>query len=92
MKTESRGIKEIRRDVKQIIGRYLAAAALLALVCLEGYYIMVLRDTVQKQAENLRNNSVQLQLLRSERDSLNEEISSVRRQAEEGPHGNTIKR
>jgi hypothetical protein len=92
MKTESQGTPETRRDVGQIIGRYLAIAALLAAVCLEGYYIMVLRDTIHRQTEDLRSISVQLQLLKSERDSLSEEISSARKQAEEGNYGNTIKR
>ena len=92
MNFESRGTKEIPRDVRQIIGRYLAVAVLLAVVCLEGYYIMVLRDTIRRQVEDLRNISVQLQLLKGEQDNLNEEISSVRRGAEEGTHGNTIKR
>jgi len=92
MKAESQGRKETRRDVRQIIGRYLAVAALLAAVCLEGYYIMVLRDTIRRQAEDLRSISVQLQLLKSERDSLNEEISSARKMAEEGTHGNTVER
>ena len=76
----------------QVVGRYLAIAALLAVVFLEGYYIMVLRDTIQRQAEDLRKISGQLQLLKSERNSLNEEISSVRDRAGEGDHGDTVKR
>jgi hypothetical protein len=76
----------------QGVGRYLAVGVLVAAVCLEGYYIMVLRDTIQKQNEDLRNISVQLQLLKSEQDSLNEEISSARNQAEERDDGDTVKR
>ncbi|HYQ48670.1 MAG TPA: hypothetical protein VEP69_06355 [Thermodesulfovibrionales bacterium] len=76
----------------RVVGRYLAVAALLAVVCLEGYYILVLRDTIQRQTEDLRNISVQLQLLKSERDNLNEEISSARNRAEEEGHGDTVKR
>lgn len=76
----------------QVVGRYLAVAALLAAICLEGYYIMVLRDTIQRQAEDLSKISGQLQLLKSERDSLNEEISSARDRAGEGDHGDTVKR
>jgi peptidoglycan hydrolase CwlO-like protein len=76
----------------QGVGRYLAVVVLVAVVCLEGYYIMVLRDTIQKQNEDLRNISVQLQLLKSEQDSLNEEISSARNQAEERDDGDTVKR
>ncbi len=92
MKAESKETEETRREGRQIIGRYLAIAALLAAVCLEGYYIMVLRDTIQRQTEDLRSISVQLQLLKGERDSLSEEISSARKQVEEGNYGNTIKR
>jgi hypothetical protein len=76
----------------QGVGRYLAVGVLVAAVCLEGYYIMVLRDTIQKQNEDLRNISVQLQLLKREQDSLNEEISSARNQAEERDDGDTVKR
>ena len=76
----------------QGVGRYLAVGVLVAVVCLEGYYIMVLRDTIQRQTEDLRNISVQLQLLKRERDSLNEDISSARNRAEERDHGDTVKR
>jgi len=88
----SQGQKGLKPGNIQVVGRYLAVAALLAVVCLEGYYIMVLRDTIQRQTEDLRNISVQLQLLKSERDSLNEEISSVRSRAEEDGNGDTVKR
>jgi hypothetical protein len=84
--------KGMNRGGMQVIGRYLAVAALLAVVCLEGYYIMVLRDRIQRQTEDLRNISIQLQLLKGERDSLNEEISAVRDRAELGDHGDTVKR
>ena len=92
MKSEPKGTEEIRGDVKQVIGRYLTVAVLVAAVCLEGYYIMVLRDTIRRQAEDLRNISVHLQVLKSEQDNLNEEISAASKQSEEGTHGNTIKR
>jgi hypothetical protein len=72
--------------------RYLAIAALLAAVCLEGYYIIVLRGTIKRQSEDLRNISVQLQLLKSERESLSEEISSAKKQVEDGSNGNTTQR
>ena len=72
--------------------RYLVIAALIAVVCLEGYYIFVLRGTIRRQTEDLRNISVQLQLLKSERESLNEEISSVRNRSEEEGHGDTVQR
>ena len=72
--------------------RYLLIAALIAAVCMEGYYIVVLRDTIKRQTEDLRSISVQLQLLKSERESLNEEITSTRKQAGEGSNGDSAGR
>ena len=66
--------------------RYLAITVLLAALCLEGYYIFVLRDTLQKQAEDMRSISAQLQLLKSERESLNEKIASAREREGEEDH------
>jgi len=72
--------------------RYLAVAALLAALCFEGYYIFLLRTTIKQQTEDLRNISVQLQLLKSERETLNDELSSARKQAGESDDGNTAQR
>jgi hypothetical protein len=72
--------------------RYLLIAALIAAVCMEGYYIFALRDTIRRQNEDLRSISVQLQLLKSERESLNEEITSTRKQAGEGSNGDSAGR
>lgn len=73
--------------VRQVMRKYLAITILLAAICLEGYYISLLSDTLQKQAEDLRSISAQLQLLKSERESLNEEILSARKRAGEEDHG-----
>jgi hypothetical protein len=72
--------------------RYVVIAALIAVVCLEGYYIFVLRGTIRRQTEDLRNISVQLQLLKNERESLNEEISSARKRTGERDDGITTQR
>jgi len=72
--------------------RYLLIAALIAAVCMEGYYIVVLRDTIKRQTEDLRSISVQLQLLKSERESLAEEISSTRKQTGKGSSGDSAER
>ncbi|MBI5849338.1 MAG: hypothetical protein HZB31_15565 [Nitrospirae bacterium] len=72
--------------------RYLIVAALLAALCFEGYYIFMLRATIKKQTEDLRDISVQLQLLKSERETLSEEISSARKQAGEIENGKTTQR
>jgi hypothetical protein len=84
--------KEVRATA--IVGavRYLVVAALLAALCFEGYYIFLLRATIKKQTEDLGNISVQLQLLKSERETLSEEISSARKQAGEIDNGNTGQR
>ena len=72
--------------------RYLLIAALIAAVCMEGYYIVLLRDTIKRQTEDLRSISVQLQLLKSERESLAEEISSTRKQTGEVSSGDSAER
>ncbi|MBI5632312.1 MAG: hypothetical protein HZA15_02395 [Nitrospirae bacterium] len=72
--------------------RYFVIAALLAALCFEGYYIFMLRATIKKQTEDLRNISVQLQLLKNERETLSEEISSAKKQAGEKDNGNTGQR
>ncbi len=72
--------------------RYLAIAALLALLCVEGYYIVLLRTTIKKQAEDLRSISLQLQNYRSEKEGLMEELSAARKHAGESDNGNTAQR
>ena len=72
--------------------RYFVVAALLAALCFEGYYIFLLRATIKRQTEDLRNISVQLQLLKSEREALSNEISSARKEAGEKNDGNTGQR
>jgi len=84
--------KEVRAKTIVAAVRYLVIAALLAALCFEGYYIFLLRATIKKQTDDLRNISVQLQLLKSEREILSEEISSARKQAGEKDDGNTTQR
>jgi hypothetical protein len=84
--------KEVRAKTLVAAMRYLVVAALLAALCFEGYYIFLLRATIKKQTDDLRNISVQLQLLKSEHETLSEEISSARKQAGEKNDGNTTQR
>jgi hypothetical protein len=84
--------KEVRAKAVVSATRYLVVTVLLAALCFEGYYIFLLRSTIKKQTEDLRNISVQLQLLKSERETLSEEISSARKQAGEKDNGNTAQR
>lgn len=65
---------------------------LLMAVCLEGYYIFVLRDKMETQTEEIKNISIQLQLLKQEKESLREELSSAKKLAGENTNGNTPER
>lgn len=86
------GAKEIRARSMVAAVRYLVVAALLAALCVEGYYIIVFRATIKKQTEDLRNISVQLQLLKSEHETLRQEVSSAGKYAGEKDNGNTVQR
>lgn len=92
MKVVQEKSKDDRAKAMVAAVRYLVIAALLAVLCLEGYYIFLLRATIKTQTEDLRNISVQLQLLKSERETLSEEISSARKHAGERNDGNTTQR
>lgn len=64
--------------------RWLLIVLLLAAIVLEAYYIAMLRGTIAKQSEDLRQISVQLQTLRSESSSLQDELTSARKNRGEG--------
>ena len=51
--------KQIRAKAVITAVRYLVVGALLAALCFEGYYIFLLRATIKKQTDDLRNISVQ---------------------------------
>jgi hypothetical protein len=65
---------------------------LVGVVLIEGYYIFMLRDKIVKHEEETKNISIQLQLLKNERDNLNEELLSAKKIAGESNDGNTAKR
>jgi len=92
MEVVQKKAKEARARAIVSAVRYLVVAALLVALCFEGYYIFLLRATIRKQTEDLRNISVRLQFLKSERDTLSEEISSARKRAGEKNDGNTTQR
>lgn len=77
----------IRKGIRLLFILLLAAA-----VFMEGYYIFVLRDKINKQTEELKDISLQLQFLKNERDDLHEELSSVKKSAGESQNGNTTER
>ncbi len=59
--------------------RAVLIALLIAAVLLEGYYIMVLRDRIRTNTEELKNISIQLQSLKLEREKLHEDFSAARK-------------
>lgn len=72
-----------------MLPRFLVILFLTAAVLVEGYYIFVLRDTIDKQTEDLKNISMQLQSLKNERAGLHEELSSIKKLAGDDKDGNT---
>jgi hypothetical protein len=63
---------------------------MIAAVAVEGYYIGVLRDRIERQSEELRNISIRLQLSKDETADLRAELSSVKKTAGERKDGNTF--
>ncbi len=63
--------------------------ALIAAVVGEGYYIFIMMEKVHNQEEELRNISIRLQTLKSERANLADELSTIKRYAGEKKDGNT---
>ncbi len=69
--------------------RLLLGIMLMAAVAVEGYYIFVLRDRIDRQTEELRNISMQLQASKNQSGDLREELSSIKKMAGERKDGNT---
>lgn len=67
--------------------RAVLVAALLAALLVEGYYIMLLRERIARQTDELKDISVQLQILKMKRDGLEEELTSARKTLQEGIEG-----
>lgn len=80
------------RTTKQAVLRVLLIAALIAVVGIEGYYIYVLRDIIERQSEELTHTSMQIQALRHERISLEDELHLIKKKAGEENDGNTAQR
>jgi hypothetical protein len=91
---------EVRREDDTVgnargsVFRIVVIFFLLAGLCFEGYYIFVLRAKIEKQAEELKNISIQLQSLNNERINLREELSSIKKSTNDhgDDHGNTADR
>ena len=65
---------------------------LVAVVIIEGYLIFLLQDKIEKSNDELKNISVQLQLLKAEREELKAGLSSVRKTTEDNLDGTTPER
>jgi Tfp pilus assembly protein PilO len=74
---------------RHIALRLLLVFLLMAAVAVEGYYIFVLREKIEKQTEELRTISIKLQSSKNESTDLREELSSMEKKAGEGKDGNT---
>jgi cell division protein FtsL len=79
--------------LRQILIRLLLVLLLSALAVAEGYYIFILRDRIDKQTEEIKNVSMELQKLKLERGNLSEELSSIKKSTiGEDKDGDTDKR
>lgn len=72
--------------------RIMLVFLLTAAVLLEGYYIFVLRDKIEKQTEELRNISIRLQNSKDESADLRDELTSIKKITGETKNGNTADR
>ena len=80
------------RDLNKARGFKLFLIFLLVLsVIVEGYYIYLLQDKIEKRNDELKNISVQLQLLKNEREDLKATLSSTQNTGDTD-HGNTSER
>jgi len=77
---------------KQALIWVLLVLALVLVVSVEGYYIFALRDIIEKQSEELKQTSMQIQNLRHERSSLEEELHMIKNNAGEKENGNSPER
>lgn len=75
-----------------VILRLLFIFSLIMAIIIEGYYIFVMRERINKQTEELKNNSFQLQKLKNERDYLHEKIFLLEKQPGDKSNGNTTQR
>jgi hypothetical protein len=64
--------------------RWLLIFLLIVAVLAEGYYIYLLRDKIDKRNDELKNLSIQLQLFKTEREALKENLSSAKKTGDAG--------
>jgi hypothetical protein len=80
------------RNGKQAFLWVFLLCLLIVVVGIEGYYIYVLHDIIEKQSEELNHTSMQIQALRHERGSLEDELHLIKKTAGEKNNGNTAPR
>jgi hypothetical protein len=87
------GESALRRVAGRVFSRHFLRLFLVfflaAGIAAEAYYLFVLRDKIAGQSEELGKMSVQLQTLKNERNSLGEELSSIKKLAGDNKNGNT---
>jgi len=65
---------------------------LIVSILVEGYYIYVLKDKIEKRDDELKDISVQLQFLKNEREELKASLSSANKTTGDPGNGNTTER
>ena len=73
-------------------GNLLLVSLLVFAVILEGYYIYLLKDKIEKRNDEMKNISIQLQLLKNEREDLKASLSSANKTKGGEGSGNTAER
>lgn len=61
-------------------------------IIVEGYYIYLLKNRIEKQDDELKDISVQLQFLKNEREDLKASLSSANKTIGDSGNGNTTER
>jgi hypothetical protein len=61
-------------------------------IIVEGYYIYLLKDKIEKRDDELKDISVQLQFLKNEREDLKASLSSANKTTGDSGNGNTTER
>jgi len=61
-------------------------------IIVEGFYIYLLKDKIEKQDDELKDISVQLQFLKNEREDLKASLSSANKTTGDPGNGNTTER
>lgn len=72
--------------------RFFLPGVLIVALLFEAYYIVVLRDQIRRNTEELRQISEQLQSLRQERDALADVLTSEKARTKEDSHGMAAER